>query len=176
MSEVLSGVVDSIHTKDVAIKNGPKAGTMSKVYHASIAGHDVNLGFQTKLAEGEKVTLHVEHKYGGYQILSTPAPAGTQTVGSQPQGAAVGAKTGGASAFPVALGNNGTSIVRQSSLNRAIEAVHKLIDVGLFKPVDEAAYQNKVFDYAYMFTDFGTGQREVKEAAARTTYDEQEAS
>jgi len=174
MSEVLSGVVDSIHTKDVAIKNGPKAGTMSKVYHASINGHDVNLGFQTDLAEGENVKLHVEHKYGGYQVLKTPAPANTPAVGTLTAPSANAAKSGGASAFPVALGNNGTSIVRQSSLNRAIEAVHKLIDLKVFAPKDETEYQNKVFEYAYMFTDFGTGQREVKEAAARAAYDDDE--
>lgn len=169
MSEVLAGVIDSIHTKDVQTKFGQK-----QVYHATIKGHDVNLGFKTELAQGENVTLHVEHKYGGYQLLDTPAPTGTLPVGSQPAAAATAKAPVGSHAFPVALNSNGTSIVRQSSLNRAVEAVHKLIDSGLFTPKDETAYQNKVFEYAYMFTDFGTGQREVKEAAARAAYDDTE--
>ena len=174
MSEVLSGVIDSIYTKDVQIKNGPKAGTTGKVFHATIKGHDVNLGFKTDLAEGENVTLHVVQKYGGYQVLKSPAPANTPAVGTLTAPSANAAKGGGAEGFPVALGNNGTSIVRQSSLNRAIEAVHKLIDLKVFTPKDETEYQNKVLEYAYMFTDFGTGQREVKEAAARAAYDDDE--
>ena len=174
MSEVLSGVIDSIYTKDVQIKNGPKAGTTGKVFHATIKGHDVNLGFKTDLAEGENVTLHVVQKYGGYQILNSPAPQGTPAVGAQSVTNSNAKPTVGSHAFPVPLDAQGTSIVRQSSLNRAVEAVHKLIDTKLFSPKDETEYQNKVLEYAYMFTDFGTGQREVKEAAARAAYDDDE--
>jgi hypothetical protein len=167
MSEQITGKIDSIFTKEVNTKFGPKA-----VYHAMINGHDVNLGFKTECVEGEQVTLNVEHKYGGYQLLQG-APSGTPTAvgpaGSAPSAAAPARASKGA--FPVEPNANGTSIVRQSSLNRAVEVIAMLISSGIFSPKSEDEYMAKLFDLAYTFTDFGTGQREAKAAAAQAAYD-----
>lgn len=172
MSEQIIGVVDSIYTKEVNTKFGPRS-----VYHATVNGHDVNLGFQTELTEGEAVVLDVEHKYGGYQLIqggakkrknyiNTP-PAKGPTPKAEPK---VVPKKG--PAFPIAVNNESTSIIRQSSLNRAVESVHKLMDAGVITAKTEAQYQNKIFEYAYLYTDFGTGQREVKAAAAMRAEEE----
>ena len=64
--EVIQGTVDSIYTKDITIKRGPRAGQDSKVYHAMVNGHDINLGFNCDFQEGEQVTLNVEEKFGSY--------------------------------------------------------------------------------------------------------------
>lgn len=164
MSEQITGVIDSIYTKEVTTKFGPK-----NVYHAMINGHDVNLGFNTKLSQGESVVLNVENKYGGYQLLQG-APAGTPTP-VQPAGS--GGPTVGRpskAAFPVDINANGTSICRQSSLNRAVESVIALMDVNLISLKTEQEYLDKVFEIAYQFTDFTTGQREVKQANAQAAY------
>lgn len=170
MSEQIAGVIDSIYTKEVTTKFGPK-----NVYHATINGHDVNLGFNTKLSQGENVVLNVEHKYGGYQLLEG-APSGTPTP-VQPAGSGgptVAAPRPGKAAFPVDINANGTSICRQSSLNRAVEAVSALMKDGIIILKTEQEYLDKVFEIAYQFTDFSTGQREVKQANAQAAYNDKE--
>ncbi len=169
MSEVITGVIDSIFTKTVNTKFGAK-----EVYHATINGHDVNLGFKTECVEGQQVTLNVEHKYGGYQLLQgavtgTPTQVGAAPPpGSSPTPAA--APRAVSAAFPIAVNAREMSIVRQSSLTRAVESVNQLMDKGLIVISNEADYQEKVMEFAYFYTDFGTGQREVKAAAAQAAY------
>jgi hypothetical protein len=48
-----------------------------------------------------------------------------------------------------------------------------LMDKGLLV-LSEAEYFDKVLETAYFYTDFGSGQREVKQAAAIAGYDDQE--
>jgi hypothetical protein len=176
MSEQIAGVIESIYTKDITIKNGKRAGQTSKVYHALINGHDVNLGFQTSLAEGEQVVLDVEHKYGSYQLVQPGKQnvSSSPTVGSAPSNAPT--KRPGAAnkpAFPIATNTKDISIIRQSSLNRAVEVVETMLDAGIIVIRTEEEYLNKVFEVAYQFTDFGSGQREVKQAAVMAAYEEE---
>ncbi len=171
MSEVISGVIDSITTQTVNTKFGPK-----EVYHANINGHDVNLGFKTECAEGQQVTLNVEHKYGGYQLLQGPPVGPATPVGAAPSPTMASTPIANTkAAFPIQPNTREMSIVRQSSLTKAVESVNFLISQGVIKVLDENAYQNKVMDYAYFYTDFGTGQREVKAAAAQAAYAESDA-
>lgn len=169
MSEQIAGVIDNIYTKEVNTKFGPK-----NVYHATINGHDVNLGFQTKLSEGENVVLNVENKYGGYQLLQG-APSGEPTpVGPKTASQMVTGRTAAKQAFPVDINANGTSICRQSSLNRAVESVLMMLDNDILTLKTEQEYLDKVFEIAYQFTDFATGQREVKQANAQAAYNTEE--
>lgn len=173
MSEQIAGVIDSIYTKEVTTKFGPK-----NVYHAMINGHDVNLGFNTKLSQGETVVLNVENKYGGYQLLQgpatgTPTPVGPAGSNSGSSGA-VQSRPAAKQAFPVDINANGTSICRQSSLNRAVEVVSLMVAESIFVMKNEQEFLDKVFEIAYQFTDFTTGQREVKQAAAQAAYSDEE--
>ncbi len=171
MSEQITGVIDSITTQTVNTKNGPKP-----VYHAQIMGHDVNLGFKTECVEGQQVVLNVEHKYGGYQLIQgqpvgTPTPVGQFVAApNAPASAAPAPVRQVKAAFPVDPNTKDTSIIRQSSLNRAIESVHQLMDDSVLVFGNESDYQEKVLEFAYFYTDFGTGQREVKAAAAQAAY------
>jgi len=173
MTEVISGVIAQIYTKEITTKFGPK-----NVYHAMIDGHDVNLGFKTMLQNGETVSLPVEHKYGGYQLIQGQVvPAGSpSTVGATPvatpsAGPAQIPRAPASRAFPVDTNTKDISIIRQSSLNRAIESVTLLWHQGLFTPITEQDYLDKVFELALLYTDFGSGQREVKQAEAMQAYD-----
>lgn len=171
MHEQLVGVVDSIFTKDITIKNGPRAGQTSKVYHAMIDGHDVNLGFETALQEGQKVTLPVEEKFGGLSLSRETLNPSAPFVGAANDNTTGANAKSSKPAFPIPNNTKDTSIIRQSSLNRAIESVHQLMERGLIVISSEAEYQNKVLEYAYFYTDFGTGQREMKAAAAQAAYE-----
>ncbi len=177
MSEVIQGVIDSIYTKDITIKTGKRAGSTTQVYHAMINGHDVNLGFETKLSTGENVTLNVEHKYGGYQLVQQQSGATKGNTTGPVAGASETAFTPVAPKkqdFPVAIESTGTSICRQSSLNRAVETVETMIGAKVFTPSHADSVVEKTLELAYLYTDFVTGQREAKEAAARAAYNEEE--
>lgn len=174
MSEQIAGTIDSIYTKDITIKRGPRAGNTSPVYHATINGHDVNLGFQTTLVEGQSVVLDVENKYGGYQLIQQGKGnvSNSGTVGNA-TGSAVPKSPSTRAAFPIPNNTKDTSIIRQSSLNRAVEVVTLMVDHGLFNPKKEEELINKIYEVAYQFTDFGSGQREVKQAAVIAAYEEE---
>lgn len=157
MSQVVSGTIDSIRAKEVNTKFGPK-----NVYHAMINGQDVNLGFKHNYSEGETVSLNCEHKYGSLQAIST-APAGVSDGGGT--SVAAGPTTyKEKSLFPVELNSTGTSICRQSSLKAAVEVVHDMVELGTLENLDYEGYVEKVIETSYAFTDFATGQREVKAA------------
>ncbi len=174
MTEQISGVIDSIFTKDVQIKRGPKAGSTSTVYHAMIQGHDVNLGFQCAFQEGESVSLNVEQKYGGYQVVQgngggspvAPAPASNAGQGSAPTKVSA-AKP----AFPTVKNTKDVSIIRQNSMTHASRIVRDMIDTKVIvQPKNEAEYVEKVIEIAYTIADFSTGWREEKMAEVMEAY------
>lgn len=166
----ISGKIDSIYTKEVQIKNGPRAGSTSTVYHAMIAGHDVNLGFKCDFEEGESVNLTVEEKYGGYQVVkgggngaAAPAPAAAQ--------AAAPALKPAPAAFPTPKNTKEISIVRQNAMRHAVPIVKDMVDAGVIPaPKDEAEYVEKVIEVAYSVFDFSSGWREQKMADAQAAY------
>jgi hypothetical protein len=156
--EQIQGMVDSIHTKTVTTKFGDKA-----VYIATVNGQEVNLGFKTTLAQGQNVTLPVEHKYGSYQLIqgngagTTSSPVANTTptkLSPAPR----------ATAFPTPQGTKDISIIRQNSLTHATNVVETMTHQDLFNPTTEREYRDKVLEVAYEYQDFSTGWREVKMA------------
>jgi len=167
MQEQLNGVITSIYTKTVKTKYGDKP-----VYHALIEGYDINLGFKHSYVEGEHVSMTVENGKYGYELAKNQNP------NAAPAGAAPAApsqaapKVRSAPAFPIAKNTKDISIIRQSSLNRAVESVTLLIHQDVFKFSTEQEYLDKVIEVALFYTDFGSGQREVNQAAAISGYEE----
>jgi hypothetical protein len=167
MSQVVAGKIDSIRSKLIHTKFGDKP-----VYHASIGGQEVNLGFKHNFVEGENVTLNVDHKYGGLQLIpgteqkglppggATPAPS-NQTSTSAPVSRA---------AFPTPKDTKEVSIIRQNSGQHASRMVAALINSGAITTKDAAI--ETFIEYAYQITDFATGWREVKQAEAMEAYDQ----
>lgn len=179
MEEVI-GVIDSIYTKSIPIKTGARAGQDGTVYHAMINGEDINLGFKNAYSQGQQVSLNVERKPWGLTLVNGITPlSGSSATNTQTNSSAVPAQARAtprtsSPAFPVQPDTNGTSICRQSSLNRAVETIGQLIAAKVFAPKTEEEYLNKVWDIAYQYTDFVTGQREVKQAAAMMAYGAEE--
>lgn len=167
----IAGVIDSIYTKEVQIKNGARAGQTSTVYHAMVGGHDVNLGFKCDFQEGERVNLTVEEKYGGYQLVKgggngTAAPAPTPAANSAPTPAPAPK-----AAFPTPKNTKDVSIIRQNSMNHASRIVADMITAKVIAaPKTEAEYVEKVIEVAYQVFDFSSGWREQKMADAQAAY------
>lgn len=159
--ETIQGKVDSIHTKTVTTR----AGRDATVYIATIDGQEVNLGFKTSLVQGETVSLPVEHKYGGYQLIQgngsgTPATSAASAVSPKVSSAPR------ATAFPTPQGTKDISIIRQNSLTHATKVViaMTLAKVPVFTPSTEREFRDKVLEVAYEYQDFSTGWREEKMA------------
>jgi hypothetical protein len=175
----ISGVIDSIYTKEVQIKNGPRAGQTSTVYHAMIQGHDVNLGFKCDYQEGESVTLTVEEKYGGYQVVkgngnanAPSVPNAASQAGPAQPAAPLGPKP---AAFPTPKNTKDISIIRQNSMTHATRIVDDMIIHGVVKaPKTEGEYVEKVIEVAYQVFDFSSGWREQKMADAQAAYQGEE--
>lgn len=169
--EQIAGQIENIYTKIVNTRFGDK-----EVYHVVVNGNDVNVGFKCEYVEGETVTLEVEHKYGGYQLVQKfNTSTSTKSVGNTPARDSVAAPTkASAPAFPVNKNTKDISIIRQSSLNRAVESVGAMLADGIIKLDTEQAYLDKVLAIAYLYTDFGSGQREVKQAEAIEGYDKED--
>lgn len=170
--QVVSGVIDSIYTKEVNTKFGSK-----DVYHAMINGVDINLGFKCAYSEGESVSLNVEQKYGSLQLVpgngsGQPASPAVSGQASKVPQAAPAPKQQAYTEFPVPKNTKGITIARQNSGGHAARIVGCLIDNGTIKSKDEAI--EAFMDVAYSITDFATGHREVNEAAAMQAYDAQD--
>jgi hypothetical protein len=172
MTQVVSGVIDNIYTKEVNTKFGPKP-----VYIAQVGGQEVNLGFKTPLAMGETVSLNVEHKYGSLQLVSDSVPpASNGQAVSSPQPTTSGRpQTGPAPVkveFPVEYNSRGTSIIRQNSMVHATRIVEAQIAAGVFTPKTDDDITMKVLQVAEIVCDYSTGQRDVKAADAAAAYEE----
>lgn len=165
MSDVISGVIDSISTKTVPTKRGD--GT---VYHASIGGQDVNLGFKNEFTEGENVSLNVEHKYGGWQFVSKATPGTPTSVSNSSTVAKRSTGSATSTEFPVPKNTKGIAICRQNSGGHAATIVAALVATGAIKTEQEAA--DAFMKLAYEITDFATGHREANQAAAMAGYEE----
>lgn len=166
----ISGVIDSIYTKEIQIKRGARAGQTSQVYHAMVGGHDVNLGFKCDYQEGEMVNLNVEEKYGGYQVVQGNGSAAPAATAAAPTVAATPAPALKA-AFPTPKNTKDISIIRQNSMNHASRIVRDMIDTKVIgAPKNEAEYVEKVIEVAYSVFDFSSGWREQKMADAQAAY------
>lgn len=163
----ITGTIDSIWSKTKT----SKAGKPFNVWYCSVDGESINLGFKAEISgrpvsEGEYLDVTVEKKYGEWQVQSGSV-GGTPPATPAPK-AAPPAKSGGGGwkkgggTFPVSPTDSQVSIIRQSSLNRAVDVMGQLLSNGVVKVKNEEEYREKLFELAYDFTDFGTGQREIK--------------
>lgn len=144
-----------------------RSGKMVTIHYAEIDdGTTINVGFKPMWEPGEYITVNVEEKYGELQIAKGGAP----TTGSPTTSTTNPPKSGGTyvpKKFPLEATDQQVSIIRQSSLNRAVETTRDMVAAGIITPKNMEAYIETIMTLAYDYTDFGTGQREVKEAEER---------
>lgn len=169
-THVIKGVVDSTHTKTVNTRFGDKL-----VYHGVVDGVEFSTGFKKLTSQGEMVTLGVAWKYGNWQTeegaVSSGLPAAT--VGNpspSPSGGSGGGSGGGgrgSGTFPVDPKSGQISIIRQNSMNRAVEIMAQWQISGVFQTKSEETYLKKLLETALLITDFNSGQDIMQLAAAQ---------
>lgn len=157
----VKGTIDSVYSKTKSTRSGDKT-----IYYMQVDGQEINMGFKPTYSEGEYVNLEVEEKWGEWQIVgkagSRPAPAKAAPKSTSYSGGKSNFSKG---TFPVEPTDSQVSIIRQSSLNRAVDTVAIMKDLCILpEDITQEQLEHVIFDLAYKFTDFGTGQREVKAA------------
>ena len=159
MTHKVTGVVDNSYSKDKV----SKAGKPFKVWYFDVDGVTVSTGFNKKYDVGEMVDCMVAVKYGEWQWQAEGGgpnlPAATpQVPGKAPAGG--GFKKGGGrnmGSFPIDPKDGQISIIRQSSMDRAVDIVSQLMMEELFKPATEEEYMKKLFEIALEVTDYASG-------------------
>jgi hypothetical protein len=176
----VKGVVDRAFTKTKQTSKGDKI-----INYIDVDGVEISTGFKADHQTGEMINISVDKKFGEIQkvgnngegqspvsqLLSAPA-----AVKGNFGGGGGGWKGGAKGKFPVEPTDGQMSIIRQSSMNRAVEIVRDMMESDIFNPKTEQEYLTKLIEVALFVTDFGSGQDQVKlKAAFAERYAQQEA-
>jgi len=173
-THVIKGVVDSTSTKTVNTRFGDKT-----VYHVTVDGVEFSTGFKSLYSDGEMITVGVAWKYNNWQAeegavnSNTPAAVAGGPGGGSGAVAQFTPKAGGkgAGGFPVDPLSGQISIIRQNSMNRAVEILDQWSQQGIFVAASEEEYLKKLLGVALTITDFNSGQdiMQLKAAQAANT-------
>jgi len=160
MTHQIKGVISSSGTKTVKTKFGDKP-----TYQYTVDGVEFSSGFKREHSEGEMVTVGVQWKYGEWQKI--PGTTGDGMPAATANGGAGGTvvsggftpKGGGGRSFPVEPTDGQMSIIRQNSMNRAVEIMDQWAKMGILPPeMTEGEYIKKLHEVALIITDFNSGQ------------------
>ena len=161
----IKGVVDSVFTKDKKTKFGDKV-----INHVIVDGVEFQTGFKAVFVEGQMINAAVEFNYGAWQYVEgvnadalPPAVAQAAAAPAAVSGDVVRTAVRGAGAFPVDPKSGQISIIRQNSMNRAVEILENWMTMvsgttPIFAPKDQEEYFKKLFEVALLITDFNSGQ------------------
>jgi hypothetical protein len=165
----VSGVVSNVTTKTKSTKFGDKT-----INYVIVDGQEFSTGFKKLFSAGEMINIIVELKFGEFQLIEgvvpTNQPLFTAAAAAPVAKPAWGGKSGGggykSSTFPLLPTDGQMSIVRQNSMNRAVEILKQWQDAGLFVPTSEDQYMKKLIEVAMTVTDFNSGQDIMQMKAA----------
>lgn len=168
-NQVVSGVVDKVWTKDKATRYGDK-----KLHYCQVDGLTFSTGFKKVFNEGEMINAVVKFNYGELQyqpdVTATPGMAPAKPVAAATKGNFSGGNKsnyGNKGTFPVDPKDGQMSIIRQSSMNRAVEIMDQLV-AGLWSDNDgvmtisQEDYMKQLFEIALEITDFSSGNDIMK--------------
>lgn len=170
MSTRISGTVSNTHTKEKI----SRAGKPFKVHYVDVTSdtgesYTINVGFKNPFEDGQSVTVPIKEAYGEWQMDKDSAPSMGPGKPASPKRAPSSAPSRSVSptsnTFPIDPSSREVSIVRQSSLNRAIETARLLYETGALEATEDAL-RDKIMELAYEYTDFCTGKRESDLASA----------
>ncbi len=166
----VSGVIQSTRK---ATKQS-RAGNDFTICYATVDGQEFSTGFKQPFSDGEMVNIVVELKYGENQLVEGLAPTNQPLLGSEPPPAPVKKAWGGgapARKFPVEPTDGQMSIIRQNSMNRAVEILDTWLSTQfgdvLFAPMSQEEYLAKLLEVALTITDFNSGQDIMQLKAAQ---------
>ena len=167
-NQAINGVVDRTWTKTKSTRFGDK-----DIHYCSVDGVDFSTGFKKVFNDGEMVNIAVKFNYGELQYQAgvdatglPPATAGgTVKKGNFQQGS--GSNYGAKGKFPIDPKDGQMSIIRQSSMDRAVTLVRDMVSCGIFKPKTEEEYLSKCIEIALNITDYASGNDIMQLAAAK---------
>jgi hypothetical protein len=153
-----------------------KAGKPFKIWRAELDdGRVIKFGFnKPKYTVGQRIVgSAVPNRFGDLEFVEGGGEAPSASTGSRPSAPAP-APTG--RTFPVPPTSPETSIIRQNALTNANAAVAHYFETVWQNNDSEPAelprtcedYVELVIQTAYKFTEFSSGQREVKRVKAMT--------
>ena len=162
----VSGVVSNVTTKTKSTKFGDKT-----INYVTVDGHEFSTGFKKLFSAGEMINIVVELKFGEFQLVENVVPTSQPLftgAAATPAKPAWGGSKGGfqKSTFPLLPTDGQMSIVRQNSMNRAVEIVEHWTDTGLFPAKTQEEYMKKLIEVAMTITDFNSGQDIMQMKAA----------
>lgn len=163
----VKGVVDNCHSKSKT----SQAGRNFTIHYITVDGVEISTGFKAEHQEGEAVNIAVEKKYNEWQKVPSRTGDGLPPMGASAPTPVKGSFGGGAKgrgSFPVEATDGQMSIIRQSSMNRAVEIMGQLVTAGVLKPKTKDEYLHELVEIALVVTDFGSGQdiMQLKKAQA----------
>jgi hypothetical protein len=147
---------------------------MATIYGFIVDGVEVETGFRLEHNTGEMVNVAVEWKYNKWNKVHGNADSFPAATKGGPGGGQVKSFGGGGGGFkpasrgkfPVEPTDGQMSIIRQNSMNRAVEILTTWTGSGLFTPKTEEEYMHKLMEVAVTVTDFNSGQDIMKMQAA----------
>ena len=169
-THTIKGVVARVYTKIVKTGYGDK-----EIHHGVVDDIEYSTGFKAVTQVGEVINLPVAWQYGNWQYVETlstlrdslPQVTLAETQANSPAASAgsdgVGRKKGYGK-FPVDPLDGQMSIIRQNSMNRAVEI---LLQWKYAEKHGETAYLKKLVEVALMITDFNSGQDIMQLKAAQ---------
>lgn len=162
----VKGVVESTRTKTKSTRYGDKV-----VNYVTVGGQEISTGFKPIFQQGENVDLGVAFTYGEWQYQNVPGgtlpPLQAEATPATPTAISRG-KAPASRTFPVDPTDGQMSIIRQNSMNRAVEIVDAMIKHGtIAAPANQDEYMTLLVEIALEITDFNSGQDIMKIAAAQ---------
>lgn len=152
---IINAMVEKVDTKQITLKNGPRAGASVPVYVLHVDGKQVDIGFKNVHKVGDMVYMDVTDtpdRWGKFKLI-----AGTTITSAPPK--QTGAKTvenqGRGYAFPIPKTDHATSICRQNALTAAVNLTNAQMT---------GATVDDVLNIAAQFAKWTTGQAEMEEA------------
>lgn len=164
----VKGVVESTRTKTKSTRYGDKV-----VNYVTVGGQEISTGFKPVFQQGESVDMGVAFTYGEWQYQNVPGgnlpPLAEASSGTPASPIPFkGGKAPASRTFPVDPTDGQMSIIRQNSMNRAVEIVDAMIKHGTIEtPANQDEYMKLLVEIALEVTDFNSGQDIMKMASAQ---------
>ena len=172
MSHSVVGVVDNAFTKTKSTRMGDKI-----INYINVGGVEVSTGFKAAHTTGEMINIAVKFNFGEWQKIEGKTGDGLPTCdGNKPVTAIPAGGGGGRSRgkFPIDPLDGQMSIIRQNSMNRAVEILENWMTSTpqlLFEPDTQEEYMKKLHEVALTITDFNSGGDIMKLVAAENMKD-----
>ncbi len=163
----VTGVVESTWTKDKATRYGDK-----KIHYCKVGDVTFSTGFKKVFTDGEHIDCAVKHQYGELQYQEGQSTAGLSAAsgGGNVKSGNFQAKgrSNNRGTFPIDPNDGQMSIIRQSSMDRAVTIVRDMVSAGTVDaPSTKEDYLKLCIEIALNITDYASGNDIMQLASAK---------